>query len=123
MAESINFDVIFVGGDILAIVTNGIPFLTVRGIMKYKPKNMFVTVDMGAVPFIANGADVMGPGIVNADYNIKKGDMVWIRDIKNKAPLAIGFSLRSAADLVNRTGGKAVKNIHYVGDRLWRTGE
>lgn len=123
MAESSDYDVVFVKGDILAIVKDGQPFLTVRGVLKYRPTKRYVTVDMGAVPFVTNGADVMGPGIVEADPDIKEGDLVWIRDAKNGQPLAIGTALRSGADLAAKSPGKAVKMVHYVGDRLWKTGE
>ena len=123
MAESSDFNVIFVKGDILGIVVDGKPFLTVRGVLKYKPVKKFVTVDMGAVPFVTNGADVMGPGITDAEDSIQEGDMVWIRDIKNMVPLAIGIALRSAEEMKTKSGGKAIKSIHYVGDKLWKTGE
>lgn len=123
MAESADFDVVFVKGDILALVKDGKPFLTVRGILKYRPEKCFVTVDMGAVPFVTNGADVMGPGITEADPEIAEGDLVWIRDSRNGAPLAVGVALRSGADLSAKQPGKAVKTIHFVGDRLWKTGE
>ena len=80
-------------------------------------------MDMGAVPFITNGADVMGPGITDVDPDIKEGDMVWIRDIKNEIPLAVGIALRSAAELMEKKQGKAVGTLHYVGDKLWKSGE
>ena len=57
MAESTDYDLVFVKGDILAIVMDGKPFLTIRGILKYRPEKRYVTVDMGAVPFVTNGAD------------------------------------------------------------------
>ncbi len=123
MAESSDFSVIFVGGDIYGIVKDGKPFLTIRGIMKYKPEGRYVTVDMGAVPFVANGADVMGPGILETDPSISEGDLVWIRDVKNGAPLAVGIALRSAGEMGEKAPGKAVKTIHFVGDKLWKAGE
>ncbi len=123
MAESSDFSPVFVGGDILALVKDGKPFLTIRGIMKYRPVRRYVTVDMGAVPFVANGADVMGPGIVEADPDIAEGDMVWIRDVKNQAPLAVGIALRSAADMATKAPGKAIETVHFVGDKLWKAGE
>ncbi len=123
MAESSDFSLIFVKGDILGLVLEGKPFLTVRGILKYKPEKRAVTVDMGAVPFVTNGADVMGPGITEADPDIAEGDMVWIKDVKNGVPLAVGVALRSGADLASKQPGKAIKTIHFVGDKLWKTGE
>ena len=123
MAESSDFNVIFVGQDILGLVYEGKPFLTIRGLLKYRPERRSVTVDMGAVPFVTNGADVMGPGITDADETVAEGDLVWIKDIKNGAPLAVGKALRSGAELKNKSGGKAIKTIHYVGDKLWKSGE
>jgi len=123
IAESTEFDLLFVDNDILGLVIGGRPFLTVRGVIKYKPVKRYVTVDMGAVPFITNGADCMGPGIVEADASISAGDLVWIRDEKNKVPLAIGISERSGPELIRKDAGKAIKNIHNVGDKLWKTGE
>jgi len=123
LAESTDFNLLFVGNDILGIVLDGNPFLTVRGVIRYKPQKRFVTVDMGAVPFITNGADCMGPGIVEADESIVAGDMVWIRDVNNKMPLAIGISERSGTELLEKKNGKAIKTIHNVGDKLWKSGE
>ena len=123
MAESSDFNVIFVGPDILGIVYDGKAFLTVRGILEYRPEKRAVTVDMGAVPFVINGADIMGPGITDADPDIQEGDLVWIRDVKNGQPLAIGMALRSGEALASKQPGKAIKSIHFVGDKLWKTGE
>jgi PUA domain protein len=123
MAESSDFSVIFVNGEILAMVTQGRPFLTVRGFLKYKATKRFITVDMGAVPFVTKGADVMGPGIVDADPGIQPGDLVWVRDMKFLKPLAVGESLVSGKDLAERKPGKAVKSLIFVGDKLWKYGE
>ena len=123
MAESSEYNLIFVNNDILGLVYEGKPFLTVRGLLKYKPEARAVTVDMGAVPYVTNGADIMGPGIVDADPNIKEGDLVWIRDIKNRVPLAVGMALRSGNSLKSKEKGKAIKAVHNVGDKLWKTGE
>ena len=123
IAESSDYNVIFVGQDILALIYEDKPFLTIRGILKYRPEAKSVTVDMGAVPYVTNGADVMGPGITDADESIAEGDLVWIKDVRNGAPLAIGKALRSGAELKQKSGGKAIKTVHYVGDKLWKTGE
>jgi PUA domain protein len=61
----------------------------------------------------------MSPGIVEADPAIDEGDLVWIRDEKNMKPLAIGRALVKGTDMAGGGKGKAVKSIHYVGDRLW----
>ncbi len=80
-----------------------------------------ITVDMGAVKFVVSGADVMRPGIVNIDETISKGDVVAVIDEKNKKPLSIGESLFNAPEMKLMTSGKAVKNLHFVGDKHWNT--
>ena len=86
-AEAPGYDAIIVDGKVMAIVLDGEPVLTVRGLLRYGASKSYVTVDMGAVKFVANGADVMGPGVVDADPSIAEGDFVWIRDERNKRPL------------------------------------
>ena len=123
LAESSEYDLIFVNGEILGLIYEEKVFLTVRGVLRYKPQKRFVTVDMGAVPYVTNGADVMAPGIVDADEDIKAGDMVWIRDVKNLVPLAIGVSLVSGSELKKGGKGKVIRTIHFAGDKLWKTDE
>lgn len=113
------FDVILVNGEMLGMVIEDRPFLTVKGLLKYRPNKRFVTVDMGAVKYVYNGADVMAPGIVDADQDITKGDLVWIRDQKNGQPLAVGEALISGGEMMRSNKGKAVRSLHHVGDDLW----
>ncbi len=119
LANAKDFDVILVNGEIMGLIINDTPFLSVKGLLKYRPKNRFVTVDMGAVKFVYNGADVMAPGIVDTDREIKPGDIVWIRDEKNLQPLAVGEALMSGSDMISSDSGKAVNSIHHVGDDVW----
>jgi PUA-domain protein len=123
MAESTEFKVVFVNNEILAMVIDERPFLTVRGLLKYKPIKRFVTVDMGAVPFVTKGADVMGPGIIDADPSIQVDDLVWVRDMKFLKALAIGKAMVTGTDLMKKQPGKMIKSIVYVGDKLWKYGE
>ncbi len=78
-----------------------------------------IVVDQGAVPYIVNGASVMIPGIVNIDSQIKKNDYVVIVDEKHQKPLAVGIALMDAEKVLKEKKGKAVKNLHYIGDRYW----
>ncbi|HDM92085.1 MAG TPA: RNA-binding protein [Candidatus Korarchaeota archaeon] len=74
-----------------------------------------VVVDSGAVRFILNGADVMGPGIVEADEDIEEGDLVVVLEERYRAPIAVGIALRPFAEIRER--GKSVKNLHHAADR------
>jgi PUA-domain protein len=113
---------VLIDGVPVAIFVDGVPVLTVRGLLKFKATKAFVEVDMGAVPFVIKGADVMCPGIVVADPEIQVGGLVWVRDTKNKKPLAIGRALIKGSEMVRTNKGKAVKTIHYVGDEIWQVG-
>ncbi len=115
--------VILLGHDIIGLMHEDKPVLAVRGLLKYGASKRFVTVDMGAVRFVTNGADVMGPGIVDADPDIKPGDLVWVREERHKKPLAVGQALSDAATLQAKTKGKQIKSLHFVGDRLWIWGQ
>ncbi len=115
-----DLEIYIIDNDILVIVFDTEPFLTIRGIQHYRPANKFVTVDMGAIKFITNGADVMAPGVIDADENIENGDLVWVRDEENRQPLAIGRSLMAGPEMVKMNNDKAVSLLHYIGDKLWK---
>lgn len=117
-AEFLEREVLVVDNQVWGVTDKGETFLTVRGLLALKPQARYVTVDMGAVKFVCNGADVMAPGIVEADPAVKEGDWVWIRDERNKQPLAVGRALVPGTAMV-RGKGKAIKSIHHLGDKLW----
>ena len=77
-----------------------------------------VVVDMGAVRFVCNGADIMAPGIIEMG-EFREGDLVVIRDVTHGKALAIGIANNSSSDIESTKKGKVVKNIHYVGDKIW----
>jgi PUA domain protein len=78
-----------------------------------------IVVDMGAVPHIANGADVMAPGIVNVDEQLKVGDLAVVIDQKNHVPLAVGRMLLTPEAILTTDKGRALETLHYVGDQFW----
>jgi PUA-domain protein len=79
-----------------------------------------VLVDMGAIPYVCNGADVMSPGITDIDGEFNEGDLVIVRDERHRKALAVGLALVKSGDMREMPKGKAVKSIHYVGDKLWK---
>ena len=78
-----------------------------------------VTVDMGAVPYVCNGADVMAPGIVDVKDAFVGDDLLVIRDVKHGKALAVGVALISSEGMKEMRKGKAIHNLHHVGDKLW----
>ena len=85
-------------------------FLTLRGFLGHQDANKWVEVDHGAIPFLMNGADCMVAGIHGAEESVEEGDLVWIRDMKHKRPLALGWACMSNEGLVSETKGKGIKN-------------
>lgn len=110
---------ILVDNEPLIFMVEEQPFLTVKGALRMKPKKRRVVIDMGAIKFVSKGADIMCPGILDADLEISKGDLVIVVDEVHGKPLAIGRALISGDDMM-RDKGKAIKSMHYVGDRIWR---
>ncbi len=92
--------------------------------LKYIQKNSHIlkqiAVDMGAVKFMVKGADLMRPGIVEIEPGFKRDDFVLIVDLNNRKPLAVGIALFGSEEMQAQTSGKVVKNIHYLGDEIWR---
>ena len=114
-----DIELIFIDDKPCFMKIDNILFFTIQGIINFKPKDRLVIVDMGAVKYITGGADLMAPGIVNADVNIQEDDQVWICDQQHNKPLAIGISLMSGEQMIREKKGKSVKIIHYVGDKYW----
>lgn len=115
------YSLILVDGKPLLFEIEGQLFPTVRGALEMELNKRIVTVDKGAVRFVSNGADIMAPGIVEADSEIKEGDFVIIIEEAHRKPLAIGKALLSGPQMVEADSGKAIKSITHVGDKLWNT--
>ena len=111
--------IILVDGKPLLFEIEGHLFPTVRGALEMGLQKRVVTVDKGAVRFVSNGADIMAPGIVAADPEIKEGDLVIIVEETHKKALAIGKALMGGQEMAEATSGKAIKSITHVGDKLW----
>lgn len=79
-----------------------------------------IVVDQGAIPYICNGADIMAPGIVRIEGSFDEGGLVVVCDERYGKNIALGVALRDSETIKSMGRGKAVKNIHYVGDRVWR---
>ena len=80
----------------------------------------FVTVDMGAVKFVCNGAKVMRPGITDFG-SFKKGDIVMIKDQIHGKALAVGVALENSEAAKAMTKGYVIENLHYISDKMWET--
>jgi PUA domain protein len=111
--------VILVEGEIIFFETDGVLFPTLRALLSEVVSIPKVTVDMGAVKFVVNGADIMRPGITHIEDGIKTGSIVAIVDERHGKPLAVGVSKMSSEELRSAVSGKVIQSKHHVGDKLW----
>jgi len=95
-----------------------LPVLTL--LLKGKIKMKTIIVDMGAIRFVTNGADIMRPGITKIDPAIKKNDIVQIVDEKHGKTLAVGRAMLNAAEMEITKKGKVIKNLHTIKDSVWQ---
>ena len=111
-------EVIFVEGEPLAFRRKGelIPVLVSSNILDGLPK---VVVDMGAVPHVVGGADVMAPGIRKVQGEFAVNQLIVVVDEKHGKYLAVGKALVGSNTLPVAKKGKVIENLHYVGDSVW----
>ena len=93
-----------------------VPFVGATGtILSQFPS---VTVDMGAVKFVCNGAKVMRPGITQFG-SFKKGGVVIVKDQVHGKVLASGLALEDSETAKSMEKGYVIENLHYISDELW----
>jgi PUA-domain protein len=110
--------IFFINGEpLLAEVSgNTFPTLLFNKFFTVAPK---VVVDMGAIPHVCKGANIMAPGIRRLEGEFRKGDFVSVIDEKYGKVLAVGEALCDLADAKEVKQGVVVKNVHFVGDKIW----
>ncbi|MES3161976.1 MAG: RNA-binding protein [Halorubrum sp.] len=113
-----DYEVVLIDGEPAVFYVDDDPFLTVRGANDYGPKTGVVTVDAGAISFVSDGADVMRPGIVEADAAIREGNLVVVAEETHGKVLAVGRAMTDGDEMVGDSG-KVVESIHHVGDDLY----
>ena len=111
-------DLVLVDGDPVVCYFDDEPFLTVRGANDFPPESHVVTVDAGAISFVSDGADVMRPGITEADPDIEPDDLVAIAEENHGKVLAVGRAMADGEEMVGESG-KVVESLHHVGDDLY----
>ena len=100
---------------VLRLENEFIPFLTETKLLGSFPN---VMVDMGAVKFMCNGANVMRPGI-KSHTEFSKDEIVCIVEESQQKFLAVGKSLVHSSEMKEMSKGEIVKNLHYISDRYW----
>lgn len=108
---------IIVGEGLTAIKIgeNYLPFLSDSATLAKFPS---VMVDMGAVKFMCNGANVMRPGI-RSFGEFEKGQIVCIVEESQKKSLSVGRALVSSQEMAQMSKGIVIENLHYISDKYW----
>lgn len=119
--EAAGFEILAINGKFEFFMYKGRWVATLKRVYEKGAGMKSVTVDKGAISFVSNGADIMRPGVVKIDKGINKGDPVLIKEEVHGKILAIGEMLYEGEEVENMRGGKVVKNLHYVGDKLWNS--
>lgn len=112
-------DILLINGEPLLMQTEEKIIPTLKAILSLENIEKYAMVDMGAINFVIKGADIMSPGIVDADKSIVPGETIVVIEETHKKPLAIGTSLISGEEMIENNKGKAIENLHYVGDSIW----
>jgi len=79
-----------------------------------------LVVDRNAIPHVSNGADIMRPGVVLVDGSFKRGSLVLVKDEMYRKGLAVAEALEDSERVEAAEKGKVAKNLHYVGDKVWK---
>ncbi|HOT93878.1 MAG TPA: RNA-binding protein [Methanoregulaceae archaeon] len=98
---------------------DGVLFPTLQGAIARPFSARRVTVDMGAVPYVVNGADIMRPGIVAVTDDVRAAHPVLVVEERHGKPLAVCIARLDAEAMRAETAGKVCRNIHHVGDEIW----
>ena len=92
------------------------PFLRDQDLLDHLPT---VIVDKGAIKFVCNGADIMGPGIVKVEGEFGKESIISIKEELHGKFIAVGASILPSVEILASERGAMIRNLHFVGDRLW----
>lgn len=112
-------NILLVDGEPLLIETEDKIIPSLKAVLELENNEKYATVDQGAINFVIKGADIMSPGIVDADKTIVPNETIVIIEETHHKPLAIGTSLITGQEMIDNDKGKAIKNLHYVGDSIW----
>lgn len=119
-ADAQGINVFFLNGELLLAEVDKqlFPTLAFRQLFPHLPK---IVVDMGAVPHVCNGADVMAPGVVRINGRFSEQDLILVVDERHETSLALAIALVDSMFIKAFTRKRVAKNVHYVGDKLWKT--
>ena len=111
---------LLVGNNLVAIQLA--PDLIIPHLTQHELLNHFasVQVDMNAVKFVCNGANIMRPGITDFT-TFEESEIVLVKDQTHKKELAVCISLVDDVNGKKMEKGVVLNNVHHIGDVYWET--
>ncbi|HXV89130.1 MAG TPA: PUA domain-containing protein [Nitrososphaeraceae archaeon] len=111
---------LLVGNNLVAIQLA--PDLIIPHLTQHELLNHFasVQVDMNAVKFVCNGANIMRPGITDFT-TFNESEIVLVKDQTHKKELAVCISLVDDVNGRKMEKGVVLNNVHHIGDVYWET--
>jgi malignant T-cell-amplified sequence len=109
---------LLIGDKIIAVQLA--PDLIIPHLTQHELLNHFasVEVDMNAVKFVCNGANIMRPGITDFT-TFKESEIVLVKDQTHKKELAVCISLVNDENARKMEKGVILNNVHHIGDIYW----
>ncbi|MFP3144801.1 MAG: DUF1947 domain-containing protein [Caldisphaera sp.] len=120
-----NLDIYIDNGIPCIVKTNNLMFPTLLCLLKkgYQWING-VIIDRGATNAVSRGADLMLPGIKSIKGEFNENSIIASFDQDKGVPVMIGKALydsKKIEELIKqKSKGKAVENLHYAGDLIWK---
>ncbi|HVO85702.1 MAG TPA: DUF1947 domain-containing protein [Candidatus Eisenbacteria bacterium] len=116
--ETEDLELIIINGEpvLFKIAENMCPTLKFEEYFRIAPK---AVVDMGAIPFVCKGANVMAPGIRRLEGQFEKQNIIYVVDERYGKPIAVGETLYGVEEMRSIRQGPVIRNLHYVGDKTW----
>lgn len=93
------------------------PSLNNDAILRLFPR---VVIDMGAIPYICKGANIMAPGIVRYEGEFQKNEIVIITEELYNKVIAVGETMYEYNTMKEMSKGEVISNVHFVGDKIWK---
>ena len=118
--HDVNEKGVIITGDGITAVKIGESILPFLDDIEMLEKFPYVKVDMGAIKFVCNGANVMRPGITKFS-DFESGELVCVIEESQNKFLAVGKAEMSSNDAKAASNGEVIKNMHYISDDFWET--
>lgn len=115
------YDIIIADKETIGFFYNNNCYPSLKLLLNANTNIPSIYLDLGAIPFITKGADLMKPGVKDLEQ-FEKGHLIIMKDAIHKKALALGLAEFGSEEIKTMDKGKVVKTLHYIGDNIWNYG-